>query len=287
MSLKKFFANHPVFRRDENETFFGVLKMTIEEVILGELEYRRELELMSVEQWNKLTTALEELEPSKCEDGSIGFVAYNVGEKRMKMRTGRFLIRKLGLVEMGVKESYVQRIAESVNLLLNDPIVRFDSGQDIVRNYRKEVGGHSCMTGDNAGCVGMYADNPDRYCQLVMVSGNNSARAMVVRTDCGEFYMDRIYSDSEVLKEKMVEYAKRAGWLSFDCGDHNKSMSVSGVRYEDGEVPYQDTFHYGTVAGACLNLDTGQGSIDLRVQDGYIGRGDVLYRGRRRLPTVF
>lgn len=247
--------------------------MTISDIIIEALEYRRELDLMTAEQWCALTRLLAKLEPSKCEDGSIGYVAYNVGDRRMKMKTGRFLTRKLGLLDLGVKESYVQTIAESINLLLNDPVVRFDSGQDIVKNYANGVGGHSCMTGDNACCTGMYAANPDRYCQMVMTAGKISARAMVVRTDEGYIYMDRVYSDSEVLEDKMYEYARKRGWLTYK--DRPRHMSVSGVRYEAGEVPYQDTFHYGDVVGDCLNLSTNQGSIDLRVQDGYIGNGNV------------
>ena len=59
----------------------------------------------------------------------------------------------------------------------------------------------------------MYEDNPQVYSQLVMVSENDSSRAMLVKLDNGMIFMDRIYSTCTFLTNKMFEYAQKQNYV--------------------------------------------------------------------------
>lgn len=201
---------------------------------------------------NRVIVTLKELEPDKPDDGTTGFLAYNVPNKpRMKMKTGRFLTRKLGLNSGFLDDVQIRKISDAVNMkLFPDIETRLDSGEQITQNYEDAVGGSSCMTGSDAQYTLLYESNPDRFQQLIMFYNGNSARAIVHKLDNGRFLMDRIYSDSEHLKDKMFDYAREHDWIYrtyTSAGSYNVSngMSseciVSGLNYEDGEVPYMDT----------------------------------------------
>lgn len=188
--------------------------------------------------------------PDMPEDKSTGFIAFNAsGDKRMKIKTGRFFSKKLQLNSGFLKDSTIQKIAETTNdILFKDrTIVRIDCGEQIYDNYFDQLGGRSCMTGRNADCVWLYCDNPKVYSQLIMIDGGNSARAMLVKLDNGRVFMDRIYSDSEHLKEKMRDYGKNAGYLmrAFLTTQERLTLIVSNLEYENGRVPYQDTLNSG------------------------------------------
>jgi len=207
----------------------------------------------------RLRDELKKLRPSDSLVES-GFIAYDEKTRRTRIKTTRFLSRKLGLADMLPSEE-IHRCADRINDMLYPELidVRIDTGDAVAENYQREVGGQSCMTGDRY-LVKLYADNDDRYSQLVMTLGDNSARAMVVKTDEGYIYMDRIYSDSDILIKKMVEYADSRDWLRY--GADTPDLTVSELVYEDGCVPYQDTFEWGCIRDGRLTLSTA-------VQDDY------------------
>lgn len=125
------------------------------------------------------------------------------------------------------------------------------------------------MTGGCADRVGLYVDNPKVYQMLTMRSGNDSARAMVIKLDNGKYFMDRIYSTCDFLVDKMINFAKSKKWfyrttqhagscIISDYKDVNVSdysnFTVSGLVYTDGEIPYQDTIRNYRVQDGLLDI---------------------------------
>ena len=227
---------------------------------------------------DKTLPLLAELEPGPTTDGTSGFIAYNVpGKDRMKMKTGRFLTRKLVLNNGLLPDTVIQAMAAEINEFLYPDMaaIRLDTGDDITENYRAEIGGDSCMTGSSAECTGLYASNPDRFQQIVAQFGNDSARAIVHELDDGRYYMDRIYSTCEYLRDKLDDYADQQDWLrrSSDCGVPH-GLTVSGLVYTDGEVPYMDSLCYYTIVNGLLTISSNStigcmGTLD--TTDGCIG----------------
>ena len=190
-----------------------------------------------------IIAALKELDPDKPTDDTTGFLAFNVpGKDRMKLKTGKFLTRKLCLNSGFLPDIASQELANTMNAeLFPDIETELCVGQKITDNYRHAVGGRSCMTGNNCDCVRLYEQNPERFRQLVMSYENDSARAIVHKLDNDLFVMDRIYSDSEFLKNRMRDYADAQGWFYRDNGN-TREYIISGLKYTDGCVPYMDTF---------------------------------------------
>jgi hypothetical protein len=235
-----------------------------------------------------IINTLNNLVPGKPNDNICGFLAYDVpGKDRMKMKTGRFLTRKLGLNNGFMSDVQISKMADTINRYLYPDIeIRLDSGCQVTQNYKDAVGSSSCMTGSNSGCVGLYENNPGRFRQLIMLHNGNSARAIVHKLDCGKFLMDRVYSDSETLKESMIEYAKNKKWayrqnmypgIDDVAGIDYDSCIVSGLDYYDGEVPYMDTLTGYRITNGLLDIFhrnskyPGDGTLDST--DGYIKQG--------------
>jgi len=202
---------------------------------------------------------LEQLQPDICEDGSTNRLAFNVGsgKPRMKIKTGRFLTKKLQLNSGYLDDVAIQKIASTINFHLFGSYieVKLINGSAITDAYKNEVGTTSCMTGDCADYTKLYESNPTRFQMLTMFYGNNSARAIVHKLDNGMFLLDKIYSDCEDLKTRMIDYAIEHNWYyrrsneASDCVifdaqyeiDNYDDIVVSGLSYSDGEVPYMDT----------------------------------------------
>ncbi len=215
----------------------------------------------------ELIAHMTSFEPAKPVDNIPGFLSYKQGENRVKSKTGRFLTKKLMLGER-IPESTIRDIADKINsTLFADIVVRLDTGRAITENYRKHVGGSSCMSGDESCYTRLYEYNTDRFQQLIMNFVSDSARAMVHKLDNGQYLLDRVYGSSEHLKEKMQEYAAERGWLWY--GDNEKdiylgevpepitnySMIVmTGLVFENDEVPYMDTFYKYRVVKCKLNI---------------------------------
>jgi hypothetical protein len=207
----------------------------------------------------KITRTIQELQPDKPEDGTTGFLAYNVPNKnRMKMKTGRFLTRKLNLNSGFLPDTVIQKLASNINThLFPDLGIRLDKGKAITENYKNGVGGHSCMTGNCAEYTKLYEANPDRFQQLVMIQNGDSARAIVHKLDDGTYMLDRIYGTCEYLKGKMRDYAVKQGWPI-----RGKGGTVSGLNYTDGEIPYMDTMIYYKIVNGLLTIGTCLSSYD-------------------------
>ena len=214
----------------------------------------------------EIIKVLTHIQPDKPEDNIPGFLAYDVnGHGRMKMRTGRFLTRKLKLNGGLLPDTVIQQIAAQINTKLfnTSDEIRLDKGQQITENYENNVGGSSCMSGCKAEYTGLYADNPDKIKQLVMVSINDSARAIVHVLDNGQYHMSKVYATSESLKQRMINYACNEGWY-YKKGDTTyrndehitdfKPLVVSGLDYRDGEIPYMDSIKGYRIENGKLTL---------------------------------
>lgn len=217
------------------------------------------------------------LRPDKPKDNVFGYIAYEVtpdGSKaRMKIKTGRFLTRKLGLDYMS--SDSLKNLVDAINELFwpaaDGAGVELLTGDAIIDAYRDEVGSESCMTGDNCDCVRLYAMNPDRFSLLVLRLGNDSGRAIVSTFDDGRCLLDRIYASCADIANRMIVYARGQGWLIRDYVGAGPGWQVSGLRWVDGGIPYMDTLCYGTIADdGTLTVSAWQGDFKLTTRDGYI-----------------
>jgi len=192
------------------------------------------------------------LEPDKPEDGSKSFVSYEVpGKKRAKLKTGKFLVRKLELNKGFLNDKQIADLADKIDrYMFPKRKTKLCKGKEITKNYKKEIGGHSCMTNHKCYCTKLYEINPERFSQLVMFYGSTSGRAIVHKLDCGKLFMDRIYTDSYALAKDMIEYAIKEDWayrisegkyIIGISGIDTDKLIVSNLNYKDGEVPYMDT----------------------------------------------
>ncbi len=227
--------------------------------------------------WSDVWDALNRYQPDKPDDGTAGFLAYSVGDNksRMKIKTGRFLTKKLGLNNDYLNCQSIQKIANIINDALFDTnmIIELVHGGKITDNYRNSIGGSSCMTENDGGYTRMYENNPDRFQQLTMKYCNGSARAIVHKLDNGKYLMDRIYSDND-LSGKMQDYAIKQGWFyrwsneasthgicfNGDKIDDYNEMIVSGLSYDNGEVPYMDTLTEYRLQGSKMDIFHGRAS---------------------------
>ena len=234
----------------------NVIFSTVRELILSQ----------QPEKWVSVSTEIYEnlnrLNPSACEDGDVGKIAFGPNDKRMKIRTSRFLTRKLHLNSGFLDDVQIRSIQTNIDDILFGDIIKtfISTGSDITKNYSNGVGGSSCMAGCCSNYAKLYENNPDVYSQLIIKRSNDSARAMVVKLDNGRFMLDRIYASAEDLIPKMKAYAKDQNWISGYygnpglCGVGSTDLIVTGLSYVNGEVPYQDTLGLGRIRDGLLDL---------------------------------
>lgn len=187
----------------------------------------------------------------------------------------RFLVRQLKLSsEIEVEED------SPINALLNSadiedlaaevykylwPVldITICKGEEITENFRNEVGGHSCMTGECCDYTLLYEMNPERFSQLIIRLGKDSARAMILHLNGNKTLLDRVYATSNKLKDYARDYAREKGWAyrendHADCrgviGIEPVKCIITGLEYENGNVPYTDTLHAYNVKNGKLNI---------------------------------
>lgn len=234
------------------------------------------------------------LQPQKPLDNVPNYLSYIVSNKdqRMKMRTGKFLGKQLKLNNNYLSPKILEILAGKVNFAVfgKQDNMKFLTGNDIIDAYANHVGSGSCMTGSDSYKVGLYAMNPKQIQLMVLECGMNSARALLFKLDNGSFYMDRIYSDGRVLHDQMIDYAIKKGWyyrnpnscrptFNSDCLSDTSEIQVSGLNWEDGKVPYMDTFSCGSLpdgSDGLLDISYEKGDIDLTHCGGYINGGGIV-----------
>lgn len=224
---------------------------------------------------------LQQLNPTKPDDNTVGFIAFDVPDKpRVKLKTARFLTRKLNLNNGFLPDSAISSIANKINnKLFPDIRTELISGEQITEAYRKAVGSSSCMTNDYCDYTKLYEMNPDKIQMLVMYYMNDTARAILYKLDNGKYYLDRIYASCDALKIKMSNYADKQNWYKRETiykltTEQKEALTVSDLHYEDGHVPYMDTFG-GSIYKSKLTLSYNDYDLNLDNTDGYIESGYV------------
>jgi hypothetical protein len=223
----------------------------------------------------RLITNLDPI-PSK-QEKQIAFYPVNSdgeriqGKNRQRLMVNRFLTRQLKLNDGFFTDKTIRKISDKINeRFFPDIEIRLDKGKKITENYRDEVGGHSCMTEENAEFTRLYEMNPDRFEQLVAIYRNDSARAIVSTLDNGKKFCEpQPYGTSEFLRAKLREYRKEKGWDK----PLEEELIITGLDFEDGCVPYMDSFYYYRIENKKLNIYATQpnkydGTLDN--QNGYL-----------------
>ena len=222
--------------------------------------------------WQLQTVAISENDPARVSYARNPQTRYD-SERRVVVSLAKFLSRSLPEVYQRerwidtISTRYRERIvsAEDFELL---------TGAAIVEAYRDEIGGHSCMTGNDCDKVEFYARNVTRVSLLVFKE--KKARALVWWADCGTTLLDRVYSPSDATKETVRAYARKQGWVlrnddgpAFPGWNSGESYQVSGLSLPDTRyVPWLDSFSVGSICGDTLTVcDSGRGD-SLRCTDG-------------------
>lgn len=217
--------------------------------------------------------------PDKPDDGSIGYIAFNVsGKDRLKLKTTRYLTRKCKLNEVAsLNNERIRILAEKINSLLwtvkelND--VELIHGSDITEAYYNKVGGSSCMTGSSSDYTKLYETNPTRFEMLTMRNDNDSARAIIHKLDNNQKLLGVIYATAKHLCDKMEDYARQQGWILVDVDTDKSMLIMSGLNYCNGEIPYMDVLTSGEICGGLLTASYNSGNFDLQTTDGTLDDG--------------
>ena len=175
-------------------------------------------------------------------------------ERRTRTTLGRYIRRNFP--DCKVADDFLEQFTSKVMSKLTSADKRFSivSGDDITRAYRDEIGGRSCMTGDDSDKVEIYAINPDVVRMLVYDDGDSlTGRCLIWKTNQGHTVADRIYPNSGRNIDEFKEYIKKHGWhmrenQSYPCGqgfiglDRDEDLTVT-LKVPDPPIyPYMDTF---------------------------------------------
>ena len=230
---------------------------------------------------NKEETRIPDLNAS---DASASHLA-NITSALCRYATSshRFLTRFFYLGGQGLlgafSESELHNIGDRIQLYINNKIGAIGAAPKIAREndllavYRRGIGGGSCMTGESRNKrLKLYKYNGGRVSVFYIDSGSISARALLWRLDSGEYFLDRIYSNSEALRDKFYDIARenkyyfvrwnngritapsgyRFGYEDILAGDkkalsHLNNLVVSGLvntkAIANGGTPYLDSFN--------------------------------------------
>ncbi len=258
-------------------------KTSVKDYICGEIKYTC-IDYLGVPVWKlhrkRIYDDLTRLQPDKPTDGSLNVLAFVIPNKpkRLKLRTTRFLSRKLKLNSGFLSDAILQNLGDNINMNLfglSPEHVRLLSGSQITNAYRDKLGTKSCMT-KRPEYTRLYERNPERFKLFTISFNNDTGRALLVTLDNGQKYMDRVYASSETVKSKMIEYAEKQKWASYGGGNpfDSDTLIVSGLDYIDGEIPYMDTFTCGTIIDGKLTVSfNGINDYDLQSLDGMLETG--------------
>lgn len=203
-------------------------------------------------------------------------------QTRNPIRIGRFISSVLNAAKISVtdreKEEFVNHYKSAFDIL-NDAFLKFDvvEGDDIahwynIENYESEAStlGNSCMASVKDSFFKIYTKNP-KVCKLVILYGEEGkvndkgqfkgkkirGRALLWKTDQGDYFMDRIYYNKDSDVELFKQYAEKNDWWckqwqNSDCdftavkGSSTKSPEYSVTLDESDfkNYPYVDTLTY-------------------------------------------
>jgi len=179
-------------------------------------------------------------------------------QRRTKTSFQRYVRRQMGISKDIITDQELDEIKWAVfGSAGAKPKFKTLKGEDIVAAYSDEIGGSSCMTGDDSDKVQIYADN-DNVSLLVC---NNQYRALLWECDDGTKVLDRIYPNAGDHVGWFHEYAKANG-IVYRMHNHmpDGNVELSDEQFHrvtlrhDDVFPYIDTFHYGSIDGSEVEL---------------------------------
>lgn len=132
------------------------------------------------------------------------------------------------------------------------------SGKDIVRHYKKESGGKSCMTGiEQIPQTSFYAKHPSRVSLALVKEGTRyTARALLWTLDNGKQYLDRIYHINSSAYEVLDVFAILNGLQTHrHLPEFDEGIQITlGTKNLRQLFPFMDTFAYGVMTKKGLRL---------------------------------
>lgn len=173
---------------------------------------------------------------------------------RVKTTLGRYIRRRLSMSSSEISDQTLDKLSAVVKRTILskelDKEISILKGRDIVENYRNSKAG-SCMTGSECDKVEIYALNPDKV-SLVL---HGAARALLWKTDEGDFVLDRVYPAQCHSVEILRKWAKSKGYILRKNADRvvdtgylvelsDKKIKSVTLNHR-GVFPYMDTFVYG------------------------------------------
>ena len=171
--------------------------------------------------------------------------------RQLKISSGKFsdkALFELGRIVAGKTVSH-DSLDERIEIL---------EGDDIEEHYRT-TSTESCMTGDDAWKVEIYADNPDK---VKLVVFDDYVRALLWTCDDGTVVLDRIYPCGCDAVALLQSWAKKNGYVfrkTEGTAPGNVNLSDDDTHQitvnHSGTYPYMDTFTYAK--------DNGDGTVTL------------------------
>jgi len=240
--------------------------------------------------WTNFVERLKELNPSYSIGRKKGFISFSrktknkdgkFVEKRYRLTTARFLTRQLNLSKLfntHITSSEIKKISDRIDRdLFKAPSFNIINGSEISCMYEDAFGNESCMTNHHYEYTLLYEMNPDKVEMICAENGTNQARCILWTLDCGHKYADRIYDNASSINRDLRDFIEKKGFYSFNKRNSLDRMFVSNLTFEQGCVPYMDTFIYGKVdikknllnlssdciSGYDITLDRTNGVIDI------------------------
>ena len=206
-------------------------------------------------------------------------------QSRNPIRIGRLVNSLMNAIKQPVTQREVEEFAniyKSAYDILNDAFMKFDvvSGYEIARWYDESsyesndsTLGSSCMRYDECSSYfGIYTDNSG-VCQLVILYSDKGSivdgkfksnfikgRALLWKTNQGDMFMDRIYTNNDSDVELFKQFAEKNGWwckkaqnsscnFTAQKGNAFKDPTYSvDLRWANQDYyPYVDTLAYLTI----------------------------------------
>ena len=162
-------------------------------------------------------------------------------KNRITTTLGRYIRRVLKVELSELCDDYLTRFTDNVMAYSKEPDVKVLKGNDITKFYKNtEI--NSCMTNKHAYHTELYALNPKNVFLAVLRDNKKDvARAVLWKSDAGEYYLDRIYAkDNRKYELALERWAKEKGYITDWASDKLDKFKVTlkAKTY----LPYLDTF---------------------------------------------
>ncbi len=205
--------------------------------------------------------------------GRVAFARAGIAKYNTRQRKRTTLARYINRQYRGadIAETTIEKFAYLVQSKLVKIPDRFRvlTGDAIVDAYECEVGGHSCMTGDDhdESLVQVYGCN-DNVSLLVYQDEKITARALLWTTDGGKRVLDRIYPNSGYHIDLFSVWCVENDVLQ-RVGNSlpHRDMNITGggehlvtLNASDNQCwPFMDTFRFTDSDSDCITLSNWEG----------------------------